>query len=347
MAETIERQRVAALMFYGAVLLLAYLVFRLFEPFLRPLGWAAVLVIFFYPVHGRFERRWGRTPAAWLSTLLVSVVLIVPAIAIGYVVASEAPAAVAAIQRGLASGRLDLVQDAWVGLQQRIFGEIRFNLTDLVGDLAGRAAGVIATSAGAMLRDAAIAIFDLILVLFAAFFLFRDGPAIVSAVRRALPFDTPTRDVMIQQTQDLIYAGITAGLLVAVIQGSLTGFAFALLGIAAPVFWGVVATFFALLPFAGAWVVWGPAVIWLLAAGHIVSALVLLAVGAGIVGLVDNVVRPALLAGRAQMNGLLVLISLLGGLSVFGMLGVVLGPVIMAIAVGLFHAYTAPRVQMP
>jgi predicted PurR-regulated permease PerM len=152
---------------------------------------------------------------------------------------------------------------------------------------------------------------------------------------------------MIQQTQDLIYAGITAGLLVAVIQGSLTGFAFALLGIAAPVFWGVVATFFALLPFAGAWVVWGPAVIWLLAAGHIVSALVLLAVGAGIVGLVDNVVRPALLAGRAQMNGLLVLISLLGGLSVFGMLGVVLGPVIMAIAVGLFHAYTAPRVQMP
>jgi predicted PurR-regulated permease PerM len=347
MVETLERQRVATMMFYGAVLLLSYLVFRLFEPFLRPLGWAAVLVIFFYPGHGRFERRWGRTAGAWISTFLVGFVLVVPAIAVGYVVASEAPAAADAIQRGLASGRIDVVQEAWDGLQRRVFGEVRISLSTIVSDVAGRAAGLIAAGAGAMLRDVAIAVFDFVLILFAAFFLFRDGPAIVAAIRRALPFDDATRDVMIRQTHDLIYAGITASLLVAVIQGSLTGLAFGVLGIAAPVFWGVVATFFALLPFAGAWVVWGPAVIWLMAAGHVGSALALLGVGAGIVGLVDNVVRPALLAGRAQMNGLLVLVSLLGGLSVFGMLGLVLGPVIMAIAVGLFQAYTAPRVEMP
>jgi predicted PurR-regulated permease PerM len=100
--------------------------------------------------------------------------------------------------------------------------------------------------------------------------------------------------------------------------------------------------FLALLPFFGTWVVWVPAVIWLIATDHIVKGIVLALLGGGIVANIDNVLRPAILAGRAQINGLLMFISLLGGVSVFGLLGLVLGPLVTAIVSGLFEAYVGP-----
>jgi predicted PurR-regulated permease PerM len=118
----------------------------------------------------------------------------------------------------------------------------------------------------------------------------------------------------------------------------LGGLTFWALGLTAPVFWGVVMAVFCLLPL-GAWIVWLPAAIWLMATGHVARGIVLIAVGAGIVSAVDNFLRPLLLAGRTKLNGLLMFISLLGGVSAFGILGIMLGPVIVATAVGLFEAY--------
>ena len=126
---------------------------------------------------------------------------------------------------------------------------------------------------------------------------------------------------MIRQTGDLVYASVTSGLVIASIQWFLGGLLFASLSLDAPVFWGVVMGFFALLPFFGTWVVWLPAAIWLGSAGQMIKALTLAAIGAAVVGGVDNVLRPALLAGRARMNGLLMFVSLLGGVSVFGCSG--------------------------
>jgi predicted PurR-regulated permease PerM len=107
--------------------------------------------------------------------------------------------------------------------------------------------------------------------------------------------------------------------------------------------------FFSLLPLVGAWVVWVPAAIWLLVSGEKVAALVLAIIGAGVIGTVDNVLRPWLMAGRTQMNGLLMFISLLGGISVFGMVGVVLGPIVVATGISLLQAFaqrqTAARVR--
>ena len=100
--------------------------------------------------------------------------------------------------------------------------------------------------------------------------------------------------------------------------------------------------FLALLPFVGTWVVWVPAAIWLMATDQLLKGVVLAVLGVTIVGSIDNLLRPAILSGRAQMNGLLMFISLLGGVSVFGLLGLVLGPLVTAIVSGLFDAYTGP-----
>jgi len=118
------------------------------------------------------------------------------------------------------------------------------------------------------------------------------------------------------------------------------GGAFALVGLGSAIFWGVVMGFLSLLPVVGAWPVWIPAAIWLFSTGHWGRALVLIglcgALGAGI----DNVLRPVLLGGRASLNGLLVFISVLGGIAVFGVLGVVLGPIVVATAVGILDVYS-------
>src|SRR3981081_2246358 len=130
----------------------------------------------------------------------------------------------------------------------------------------------------------------------------------------------------------MIRATIISGLAVSLVQGAIGGISFAVLGIGAPIFWGVMMAFFALLPL-GAWVIWGPVAVWLLLTGQIARGLTLIAVGGGVVGLIDNMLSPSLVIGRTEMNGLLIFISLLGGLAAFGLLGLVLGPIIMATTV--------------
>ena len=137
-----------------------------------------------------------------------------------------------------------------------------------------------------------------------------------------------------------------AGFVVAALQGALGGIAFALLGLSAPVFWGVVMAFFALLPI-GAGIVWLPTAVWLLFTGSVGRGVILIVVGVGVIGLVDNFLRPMLLSGRTQLNGLLIFVSLLGGISAFGFLGLVMGPVIMATTIGMFDAYTKDRRTAP
>jgi predicted PurR-regulated permease PerM len=193
-----------------------------------------------------------------------------------------------------------------------------------------------------LLADIAVLLFQLLVTLIALFFFLRDADTIMRDVRGVLPFEDLRRERMIRQTRDIVYASIAAGLVIAALQGLAGGLVFALLGLGAPVFWGVMMGLLALLPFVGTWVVWMPAAIWLIATDQVVKGVVLTVLGGTIVASIDNVLRPIILSGRAKMNGLLMFLSLLGGVSLFGLLGIVLGPLVSAIVTGLFEAYTAP-----
>jgi predicted PurR-regulated permease PerM len=113
-------------------------------------------------------------------------------------------------------------------------------------------------------------------------------------------------------------------------QGALTGLTLGLLGFSAPVFWGVMAAFASLMPVVGAGLIWVPAAIWLFVSGEIAHGLILVFVGVAVIGMIDNVLRQVLLMGRTAMHGLLVFVSLLGGVAAFGFIGLVIGPVVMA-----------------
>ena len=343
-----ERERVSTLFFYAVVLLLGYLLVRVFEPFFHPLAWAAVLAICVYPWHEKLVIRHGRSRAAAATTTLVAILIIGPGVIVLTAFVREGKAAVEALDRDLIANQLAWVSTTWDRVRVYVPGAQSLDLPTAINQAGANIAGFIAARVGGLLADLAVFVFHLFVTLFALFFLLRDAAPIMRMMRGALPFEERRRERMIRQTRDLVYASVTAALIIASLQGLVGGLLFALLDLNAPVFWGVVMGFFALLPFLGTWVVWLPAAIWLASTGQLAKALALAAAGAGIVASIDNILRPALLADRAQMNGLLMFVSLLGGVSVFGLIGLVLGPLVVALAAGLLETYAGePDVISP
>jgi predicted PurR-regulated permease PerM len=333
-----ERDRIAALGFYALAVLLAYLVYQLFEPFLAPLAWAGVLAICFYPVHERFERRMRRSLAAFVSTAFVALLVIVPMIAAAFAFVSEAARVLNDVPQLLTEAPAFAQRLLRAGSTYVPSGDT-IDVAALVTESARRLAEYLSERVAAAFQNVVVFLADFVIMMFALFFLFRDAPTLMAAIRRTIPLRTELRERLILQTQALVTASVLAGVIVAAVQGLLGGLSFWALGLSEPVFWGVVMAFFCLLPF-GSWVVWGPAAIWLMVTGRAVRGLILLGLGVGLVSAVDNVLRPLLLSERSEINGLLLLIGLLGGVIAFGGVGLVLGPVLMATAVGLFKAFT-------
>jgi predicted PurR-regulated permease PerM len=343
-AELSSQKRLGSALFYGIIALLVYLVYLVFEPFLAALAWAVVLVVLAYPVYGRLTQRMRPTMAAIVSTVGVTLIIIVPTLLVMGAFVRQGVGAVQEIQLGVASGHFRWVNDLWMRLQQRFPDASPADLATVLRRYADQAAGYFAGRLGAVLRNTAVFLFHLSVTILAVFYLFRDGESIVKRLREVLPFEDAPRERMLREARDLVFASVNSSLAAAVAHGVMGGLAFAATGVHAPIFWGVMMGFFSLIPVVGSALIWVPAAISLMVGGHIWRGVILVVICGLLVGLVDNVIRPWLISGRAEMGGLVVFISVLGGISVFGMLGVVLGPIIVATAASLLDLY-APSAQ--
>jgi predicted PurR-regulated permease PerM len=335
--------RLTTVVLYTVVFLLGYLVFRIFEPFLVPLGWAAVLVVFFYPLQARLEPRLGKSRAAFLSTAAVALILILPGLALLSTFVREGVDASRGIERAVLDGQISSVTRFWGWVTQHAptagAAGGAADLPTLVRQWSARAAEFLAARLGTLLRNVLAVLFDLFVTIFALFYVFRDADAIVRALRGLIPLTEERREKMITEARDLIFASVTTSLIIAAIQGTLGGIAFALVRLPNPFFWGVCMAFCSLVPVIGSGLIFVPAAIWLTFAGHWGKALVLVAICAGVSTIVDSLLRPILLSGRAQLSGLMVFISVIGGVEVFGVLGLVFGPIVLATAAGLLDVY--------
>jgi predicted PurR-regulated permease PerM len=332
--------RLTAVVSYGVLLLLIYLVFRIYEPFLSALGWAALLVTFFYPMHQRLARRLSTTRASVVSTLAVTILLIAPAILLTALFVRQAVSISRGVQHSIVEQHVPLIAKGWSWLASHVPGiDPNADIFETLEQGIEKQAGFLAERLGTILKNIASFVFDLFVMIFAMFYFFRDAGKILRAVRSVMPFDAEHQEAMIVQIRDLISASVTTSLLFAAIQGALVGLGFAIVGLPAPVFWGVAMAFFSLVPVVGSGLIFVPASLWLGFAGHWWRAIVLLAICAGISTIVDNVLRPVLLGGRTELSGLVIFISVLGGVHLFGMLGLVLGPILVAMAAGVLSVY--------
>jgi predicted PurR-regulated permease PerM len=334
-----ERDRFLLVLFYGVLLLAGYLAFRIIAPFLAPLGWAAVVAMVLDPVKARVESRLGPPRAAAATTVLAAILIVGPAITVLTILTAEVTSVVQRVQSGtLVMPAAPDLQIWYEGLRTKSPIPLPADLTStIVGALKG-AATFLASSAGTILQNVASLVLQLFVMMFGLFYFLRDGERIVGLIRKLLPFEPARRDLMITQTHDLVVATVGSTFAVAITQGAMTGLALGLLGFESPVLWGVMASFTSLLPVVGSGLVWGPAAIYLFATGDILRGVILVAIGVGVIGMADNILRPLLLSGRTTMHGLLVFISLLGGMAAFGFIGLVIGPVAIAAIATLFDA---------
>jgi predicted PurR-regulated permease PerM len=332
--------RVTTVLSYGVLLLLLYLVFRIYEPFLSALGWAAILVIFFYPMHRWLAARFSESQAAVLSTLAVTILLIVPSIVVTTLFVREAVAISRGVQHSIVEQHAPAIAKSWSWIAHHVPGlDPNADVFEMLEQGIEKQAGYLAQRLGTVLANIATFIFDLFVMIFAMFYIFRDAVQIIRRVRSVLPFDAEHRETMITQARDLISASVTTSLIIAAIQGTLGGLGFAIVGLPTPIFWGVAMAFFSLVPVVGSGLIFVPASLWLGFSGHLGRAILLLLICAVVSTVVDNVVRPLLLGGRTELSGLVIFISVVGGVGVFGMLGLVLGPILVATAAGVLNVY--------
>ncbi len=350
MSRKTEAERVSQLVFYGTVLLIGWLAFRIVRPFLVEIGWAVVLSICLDPIRVRLLPRLGATRTALVLTLAVVVLLVIPVAFVGTTVVQQGGPAVSYLEEQLRSGggAATWFHQAWDWARARApFLPTEQDAIASVTASIGKAAQFVAGQAGGLLKGAANFLFTLVITLGVLFFMIRDAPVFERGLRRVLPFGTEQNERLLVITSDLVSASVTATLTIAALQGVIGGVTFALLGIPMAVLWGTMIAIFALLPLVGAALVWAPAAIWLALSGSLAKGIVLAAVGLLVLGNVDNVVRPLLLAGKSQMNTLVLIISLMGGVSAFGFIGIVLGPLVAALLTALVESYQAEPEAAP
>jgi predicted PurR-regulated permease PerM len=342
MPERTQTQLVTTALFFAFLALLAWLTFLVFQPFLTPLIWAAVIVILFLPWHRRLDRRFGRALGATVSTVGATAILIVPTVMIMIAFVHQAIQALGSVELGTFLVRAHWLNHIWMWAAHRLPGLSTVNLSTVAQEGARHITGYLAGELGGAVRHLIIFVFDLVITVIAMFYFFRDADSIMRWVRRSLPFAEEQREAMITQARDLVFVTVASSLAASGIAGLVGGLVFLLVGIHQAVFWGVVMALFALLPVLGAWMVWIPAAGWLVAQGYPGRAVLLLVINGVALLVIDDVLRPMMISGRVEMNGLFVLVGVLGGVVVFGVIGLVLGPVVVAIAAGLLQAYTKP-----
>ena len=339
-----ESERLAHVVFYGTVLLLAWLMWRVVQPFLLEIGWAAVLAICLNPIRLRIEPRLGRTKTALALVLAVLAPGRGAGLFVGYTLFQQGGSGVDYVEQKLADegGPVSLFHKFWEWVHARApFLPDEQAVLSGVSEKLGQVVTYAASQAGRIVAGLIGFLFSLAIMLSILFFLIRDASGFARALRRLMPFDPDQNERFVEVTTALVSASVTSTLVIAAVQGIVGGITLALLGVKGAVLWGLMMTILSFLPLIGSALVWAPVAVWLAVTGHLVKGIILALVGLLILGNVDNVVRPLLLAGKSQMNTLVLIISLMGGVTAFGFIGIVLGPLVAVLLTAILESYYA------
>jgi predicted PurR-regulated permease PerM len=333
----LTRERLLVLVLVAATVVIAWLCWRMVKPFVPAITWALVLAVLAHPLHERIAGRlkWPSLSAA-LAVIVVTVAIALPAALVVRQVGVQGVASVAAVRQLVDAERWKLAIERFPRLAPlREWVEHEVDVSEKVQE----ASGEVARGVRGFLERAVDISVQALIMLFLLFYFLRDKQRILRSIGRLVPLAPAETAQVRDHVRDMIAAVVFGTVAVAVVQGALGGAMFWFLGLPAPVFWGSVMAVLAILPMFGAALIWVPAAAFLAIDGEIGKALVLVAWGTLIVGLIDNLLYPVLVKDRMRMHTVPVFIAVLGGLFAFGATGVVLGPLILAVAIALLDIW--------
>lgn len=345
-----DRNRIFALFFLALLVALLYFLGLIFSPFLMPILWAIILVRVSYPIYRRvLARLHGRAdPAAAIMTVAVLMLAVAPAAYFVFALVQESMAAYEHVAQWLQAGGLTQAAEyistvpligaysqEWLG--RLIVHREEFEASIMTG---GRVvSGFLLAQAADVAKNAVLIASDFLVMLFTLFFLFRDGQHLFDRLYRAVPLNSDHKARLFERMRTTIDAVVSGTLLTAMAQGFVSGLAFWSLDVPFPVFLGALSALLSLLPFGGTFFVWGPVALYLFVVAPVWKGAVMIAVGGGLVGLMDNVLQPYLIGSGASLPVLALFFASVGGLAYFGFIGLFLGPILLAIAMAAFQIY--------
>jgi predicted PurR-regulated permease PerM len=320
-------------------------------PFYGAIMWGAIIALLFAPMYRWLLPRtsYRPTPAALATLLIVLVIVVLPLALIAASLMHEA----AVLYEQLQSGQIDPAMyfrgvfnalPNWITAVLDRFGLVSFNtLQRRLTAALTQGTQFIATQTFSVGRDTFEFIVSVFIMLYLAFFLIRDGNAVANAVWQAVPLAPTHKTALLEKFTTVIRATVKGHLLVAAIQGALGGLGFWYLGVGGALLWAVLMAFMSLLPAVGAGLVWFPVALYFLVTGALWKCMALIAYGVLVIGLVDNLLRPLLIGKDTRLPDYIVMITTLGGMAVFGINGFVLGPVIAAMFIAVWHIGAPPQ----
>jgi|TARA_R100001244_G_scaffold6593_6_gene7894 predicted PurR-regulated permease PerM len=335
--------------FMIALLVIISLAFAvLIEPFFGAIVWGVVVAVLFRPVHDRLLSRFPDRAnlCAVITLVLILLLVVVPTILLGMALAQEAASLYTRIENGdidfgAAFAAFENSLPSWMQAQLAAYGygdvasiraEIEQSISAILEFLLAQ---LLSVGQGAFQFMLGLGV-----MLYLTFFLLRDGRGLTERIGEMIPLDETKRDILLERFLVVIRATIKGSLIIAIIQGGLGGLIFWALDIRGALLWAVLMGVFSLIPAIGTGFVWIPVALYLVVTGAVWQGIVLILCGVFLISMVDNVVRPILVGRDTRMPDYVVLISTLGGLQLFGINGIVIGPLVAALFIAIWSIFS-------
>lgn len=323
---------------------LGYLSYNIFRPFLTPIAWAIVLSIVFYPLYAFFLKYIKlRSVSSLIVVLLIIVLISGPISYLSVLLVKE----LKVISGYLEGGGISSIQSVLQHKHVRSVIDWLISKLDLTEEELNNAIMENASRIGKQLvsritvevGNVLTGFLNFIFMVFTVFFLLKDGTVFLSRIRDYMPFSEEQKDRLTMQVRDIIISTLYGGVIVALVQGTIAGLAFYFLGIPSPVVWGLATSIASFIPLIGAAAVWVPATGYLFVSGAVLKGFILAIIGVFGISLIDNVLKPIIIGGRTKMPVLVIFFSVLGGIKLFGLIGLIMGPLVVALFVSVIEIF--------
>lgn len=325
-------------------ILFGYLSYQVIKPFLVPIAWAVVIAVLFYPLYGLILRyiKW-RSVSAMIILCIILLFIIGPVSYLSIMLIQELKGVmdfageekIQAVKGITGHPVVHSVIEKIISL----FGITEDELNKAVMDNIKILGKEMIDGIVKKVKDVITGIFNFLFMLLTIFFLLRDGPGFLKKIRHYMPFSEEHKDRLVKQIQDIVISTMYGGVAVALVQGAMGGIAFMIVGISSPVIWGLAMAIASFLPVIGPFIIWMPASVYLIVEGEMLKGIALVLMGALGISVIDNILRPVIIGSRTKMHFLALFFSVLGGIKIFGLIGFVLGPMVLAMFVSVIEIF--------
>ena len=311
-------------------LVLAYL---LVKPFIIVLLTAGILAYIFYPAHKWLKQKLKSNQAsAWILTILITIIIVIPTGFLFYQVAKEASVGYLKMEQHVNSDFESCEYGKFCNFLKN--PQVKYQIQSSFEKITN----YISEGANNFIFSIPKRFIELLILFFSVFFFLKDGPALFKGARDVLPIPDSHERKIVSQLSEVTRSVIYGIFVVAIIEGIVAGLAFWLAGLTSPILWAIVVTILAFIPLIGPTIIWVPAAIYALFMHEPWSALIII-IGGVVISLIDFYVKPKTIGKRAKIHPIIIFIGLLGGIALFGVVGIIVGPLILALLITFLKMY--------